>query len=76
MSGGSYLSTRDSTMLQVDGILRLQAEKWGLEHDKKHSPEDWYGLLTDRVARSLDDPNQYLVIAAMAISAYEAREII
>ncbi len=70
---GSYLSSRDMSLLKVEAILRLQKEKWGLGHDRRHDPEDWHELLLDRIDRSLDDHKQYLIIAAMAISAWESR---
>lgn len=69
---GSYLSTRDMVLLKVEGTLRLQNEKWGLEHDRKHTVYDWQQLLLERVERLPDDPQQYLIIAALAISAWEA----
>ena len=70
---GSYLSTRDMTMLKVESILRLQAERWGLEHDRQHTVYDWQGLLLERVGRLPSDPDQYLILAALAISAWEAK---
>ena len=60
-------------MLKLESVLREQDTKWGIEHDCQHHVYDWQNLLLERVLRLPSDPEQYLIIAAMAISAYESQ---
>ena len=42
--GNDYLTRRDTVLAQIEGERRRQDNRWGWDHDSKHSPGEWLAI--------------------------------